>query len=132
MSDRFKKKVSGGDGSVVFVKPADLARAGFTGVVAEGLFVGTLPNSFNEEVNDFKIEADVDFSIKGIDKDGQEYSRKISSGDVLILNGAGNLGYLMQSVGPGELVQISYLGKQEIEKGKMKGKLAHNFEVMTE
>lgn len=134
---RFSKKaggrVGGGEGgNLIFVKPADLARAEFTGVVAEGELVGSFPNNFDETRDDFKILADVDLKIEGVDGKGDRYVREINKGDTLVINGAGNLNYLMKSIGPGELCQISYFGKKEIEKGKMKGMLAHTFEVMYE
>ena len=36
----------------------------------------------------------------------------------------------MKLVNEGDFVQISYNGKKEITKGKMKGIQAHNFEVL--
>ena len=49
---------------------------------------------------------------------------------MIVLNGAGNLGFKMKNVNAGDYVQISYNGKKEIAKGKMKGTMAHNFEVL--
>lgn len=136
MSERFSKKagsnVTTGEGSLVFVKPADLARAGFSGVVAEGEFLEALPNRFDENKHDFKIKVDVPLSLNGVDNQGNKYSQEVVEGDTLIVNGAGNLNYLMTSISPGNLCQISYFGKKEIEKGKMKGTLAHTFEVRYE
>lgn len=132
---RFKTKLSGDSsdgGRLVFVKASDLNRSEFTGVVAEGQFVDTLPNTFNEDKDDFKIVADVGFSFRGINKDGNEYEETVEPGDTLIVNGAGNLGYFMSKVPKGELCQIKYNGMREITSGNRKGKLAHNFEVMTE
>jgi hypothetical protein len=129
---RFTEKVGtrSGDGDLVFVKPSDLARAGFNGVIAEGKFVEALPNQFDEAKNDFKIEADVELEIEGVDKNGDKYVKKIKEGDTLVVNAAGNLGYLMKSLSPGELCQISYFGKKPIAKGKLKGTMTHTFEVM--
>ena len=132
MSKFSKKAGEGLDNNLVFVKPADLARAGFTGVVAEGQFVESLPNRFDETKHDFKIIADVNLKVEGKTNDGEPYSKEIKAGDTLIVNGAGNLNYLMKSVGPGELCQINYFGKKEITKGERKGTLAHTFEVMFE
>jgi len=134
---RFTKKAGGSGngeegGALVFVKPADLARAEFTGIVAEGTFLEAVPNNYDETRDDFKILADVAFTLKGIDKDGDLYTKDVAKGDTLVINGAGNLNYLMKSVSPGKLCQINYNGKTEIEKGKFQGKLAHNFEVMYE
>jgi len=131
---RFNKKAEqeGGDGSLIFVKPADLARAGFNGVVAEGKFLTATPNQFDDSKEDFKIEADVELELEGKDNEGNNYIINVGPGDTLIINGAGNLNYLMKSVGPGDLCQINYFGKKEIAKGQHKGKLAHSFEVMYE
>lgn len=129
---RFTEKVGGGsgEGSLVFVKPADLSRAGFTGVIAEGTFLEALPNRFSEDTFDFKLKVDVDLEVEGKNKDGAAYKTAIGAGDTLIVNGAGNLNYLMKNIAPGELCQITYLGKKEIAKGDRKGTLAHTFEVM--
>jgi len=131
---RFNKKAGseGGDGNLIFVKPSDLARAGFSGVVAEGKFLQAIPNQFDDTKQDFKIEADVAIELEGKDGNGNTYLTKVSAGDTLVINGAGNLNYLMKSVGPGNLCQINYFGKKEIAKGPHKGKLAHSFEVMYE
>jgi len=128
---RFTKKAGGGssEGRLVFIRPADLARANFSGIVAEGELLGTSPNKYDEDKVDFKIKSDVSVKAKGAnDKEG-EYSIEINPGDTIIVNAAGNLGFLMKNVGPGELCQISYLGKNEIQKGKRAGTMAHNFQV---
>ncbi len=131
---RFTKKAGseGGDGSLVFVKPADLARAGFNGVIAEGTFLQSMPNQFDDSKEDFKIQVDVEIELEGKDNNGNTYLTKVNAGDTLVINGAGNLNYLMKSVGPGNLCQINYFGKKEIAKGPHKGKLSHSFEVMYE
>ena len=130
---RFKNKAGGvttnSNRNLVFVKAADLFRAEFTGIVAEGEFVEALPNKFDETKHDFKIVADTKVSFKGVDKDGAEYVKEVAEGDTLVVNGAGNLNYLMTKLSPGELCQISYLGKNEIASGKRKGTMAHTFEV---
>lgn len=132
---RFNKKAGGSSessegGRLVFVRPSDLARANFTGVVAEGTFDEAITNQFNEEKDDFKIVADTSFIIKGEDSKGEKYETEVSKGDTVVVNGAGNLGYLMKEVSPGTLCQISYQGKNEIKKGPRKGTLAHSFEVL--
>lgn len=132
MSDRFKNKAGGGEGSIVFIRPADLARAGFTGVVAEGELSETLENRFDESKNDFKLIADASFLVKGETKEGNKYEKNVNPGDTVIVNSAGNLQYLMKEVNLGGLCQISYLGKQEIANGPRKGTLAHTFEVAYE
>lgn len=135
MSERFKTKVAaeaGEGGKLVFVKPADLSRSNFTGVIAEGQFVSSMPNSYDESKTDFKIVADVAFKFSGVDKDGDRYDIDVEAGDTLVINGAGNLGYFMKQVPVGELCQIKYNGKKEMTSGPRKGTLAHNFDVMTE
>ena len=130
---RFKNKAggpaAGSGGDLVFIKPADLARAKFTGVVAEGEFVEALPNRFDEDKFDFKIIVDTPLKVTGEDRDDEPYSQEIAKGDTVVVNGAGNLNWLMQKVSPGELCQITYSGKNEIQKGARKGTLAHTFEV---
>ena len=127
---RFKNKAGNSEeGSLVFVKPADLARAEFTGVVAEGEFAEALPNRFDEDKHDFKIIADTSLKFSGVDKDGTKYTKEVNPGDTLVVNGAGNLNFLMRKVSPGELCQIVYEGKREIARGQRKGTLAHTFEV---
>ena len=131
---KFTKKagVESSEGNLVFVRPTDLARAGFTGVVAEGELAGMTPNRYDENKQDFKIVADTEFKVEGVDKEGKKYIKEVNAGDTLIINAAGNLEYLMKSVGIGNLCQISYFGKKEITKGNYKGTLAHTFEVMYE
>lgn len=130
MSERFTKKV--GDSSLIFVKPADLSRAGYTGVVAQGEFVEALPNKFDESKNDFKFVSEIEYEINGMDSNGKSYTTTINEGDTLIINAAGNLNYYMKQISPGNLCQILYKGKNEIEKGERKGMLAHNFDVFAE
>ena len=81
------------------------------GVILEGTLIGTLPNPLNVDRLDYKIE--------------------LEDGRTVVLNGAGNLKYKMGFVDLGDYIQISYNGKQEITKGAMAGKQAHNFEVLT-
>ncbi len=128
-NSRFTKKA--GQSDLVFIKPADLARADFKGVAAEGILLGTQPNGLNDKVLDFIIQADAALTVKGIDKNGAEYVRNIKSGDTILVNGAGNLGFLMKEVQPGGLCQITYNGKIDYTpKGASEAKKVHNFEVM--
>ena len=110
MSAEKQWKKPGNEKSIEFVRPSKLAAEEFTGVVLEGTFIESLPNHYDETKLDFKFEKE--------------------HGTIIVVNGAGNLGYRMKSVSPGDYCQISYNGKQEITSGKMKGKAAHNFEVL--
>lgn len=95
--------------SIKFVRPSELAKEGFEGVIVEGTFIESFPNHFDNAKLDFKFEQE--------------------DGSILVINGAGNLGYRMKEVIPGDFCQVTYLGKKEITTGKMQGRSAHNFEV---
>jgi hypothetical protein len=97
-------------GSITFIRPAKLAEEKKTGIILEGTFVESLPNQFDDKKSDYKFTDE--------------------KGNIIVLNGAGNLGYKMKMVNSGDFVQITYNGKKEITKGKMKGVKAHQFEVL--
>ena len=92
-----------------FIRPSKLEKPG---ILLEATFVESLPNAFDNNKLDYKFSAD--------------------KGKTIILNGAGNLGYQMERVNAGDFVQISYEGKSKIEKGKMEGRMAHNFKVLVD
>lgn len=100
-----------GSDDLDFIRPSELAKTGVTGVIVEGLFLESRPNHFDESKLDFKFEKD--------------------DGSVVVINGAGNLNHRMKNVNPGDYCRVEYQGKKLIESGKMKGKEAHNFEVLT-
>lgn len=111
MSAEREWKKPGKEGkSIEFVRPSQLAKDEFTGVIVEGTFIEALPNHYDETKNDFKFEKE--------------------DGSIVVINAAGNLGYRMRDVNPGDFCRVEYLGKKEIESGKMKGKSAHSFEVL--
>ena len=112
MAKRNFKPVDGNAslGSITFIRPSKLAEEETRGVILEGTFVESLPNQFNSEKSDYKFSDE--------------------KGNMIVLNGAGNLGFKMKTVNAGDFVQISYNGKKEITKGKMKGVQAHQFEVL--
>lgn len=136
MTERFKNKAGGsrleGDGELIFIRPSDLGRAGFEGVLVEGVLEEVLVNRYDETKSDFRILVDAPTIIKGQTKEGEKYEREVKAGDTAVINGAGNLGYLMSEVTTGSLCQISYKGMALIEKGPRKGTKAHNFEVLYE
>ena len=106
------KDVKSESAGIEFIRPSKLAEAGTTGVILEGTFVGSVPNSFDDQKLDYKFEKE--------------------DGGLVILNGAGNLNYNMKQVDIGEYIRVSYEGKQEITKGAYKGRSAHNFKVERE
>ena len=112
MGKRNFKPVDAGSslGSITFIRPSQLAEENRTGVVVEGTYVESIPNQFDDKKSDYKFTDE--------------------KGSMIIINGAGNLGFKMKNINAGDYVQISYNGKKEIAKGKMKGTMAHNFEVL--
>ena len=112
MAKRNFKPVDAGAslGSITFIRPSKLAEESRTGVILEGTFVESIPNQFDNGKLDYKFTDE--------------------KGGMIVLNGAGNLGFKMKNVNAGDFVQISYNGKKEIKSGKMKGIKAHNFEVL--
>ena len=97
-------------GSITFIRPSKLAEENKTGIILEGTYVESIPNQFDDKKSDYKFTNE--------------------KGGMIVLNGAGNLGFKMKNINAGDFVQISYNGKKEISKGKMKGVMAHNFEVL--
>lgn len=95
---------------LTFINASALNKAGTTGVIAEGVLIGTMDNKYKPGKPSFKIEQ--------------------SDGNVLVVDSAGNLGYRMKSIKQGQLVQITYNGMKEIKSGDMAGKLSHNFDVL--
>jgi hypothetical protein len=98
------------EAGIDFIRPSKLSDDDNGKVLVEGTFIESIPNHFDETKLDFKFERE--------------------DGNVIIINGAGNLGYRMKAVNSGDIVQVTYQGKQEIQNGKMRGKLAHNFDVL--
>lgn len=96
--------------SIEYVRPSVLAESKFTGVVLEGTFIESVPNSFDSTKTDFKFEKE--------------------DGSVVVINSAGNLGYRMRSVSPGDFCRVEYEGMKDISSGKMKGKKAHSFNIL--
>lgn len=112
MTERKFASVKPDDGDLTFIRASNLLKDGVTGEVLQGTFLESIPNRIDERKLDFKFEKE--------------------DGTIVIVNGAGNLGYNMKFVDVGEYIQIVYLGQQEITKGPQKGRMAHNFEVNRE
>ena len=103
----FKSPIERETSNIKFIRPSKLEEPG---VIVEATYVEALPNAFDEKKSDYKFTDE--------------------KGNVIILNGAGNLGYQMGFINAGDFVQITYQGKKEISKGKLAGRMAHSFEVL--
>ena len=86
-------------GKVEIIRPSELATAGKTGVVAEGIFEGAKPNKFNAEKNDY--------FIRGADD------------TLYIINSTQGLAEQLGQPGlEGMKVRVEYEGKQKTKNGK--------------
>lgn len=108
---RVKMTDNENQGELIIVRPSLLAKEGITGVVAEGNYEGSIPNKFNETQLDHKVRA--------------------TNGDLYIINGSGGLTAQFKRVELGMLVQVQYNGKKKLTKGKLAGKMVHDFTVLT-
>lgn len=82
-------------------------------------YIGTHTDQYEKECPIIEV---VDAQFK--DKSGNKYD-----GKKMVLNNCGMLMKAMKQVQFGEMVQITYTGTSEIEKGKFKGKDAHTMTV---
>lgn len=94
-------------GNLTFIRPSQLAEAGTTGVILQGIYVGSQANQLNPEKLDYAFET--------------------ADGGKTIVNGTASLAGQMSKVSEGDLVQIEYLGKTKTKNGKQ----AHRFVVST-
>ena len=108
----FKSPLQREASSITFISPAALSRDEKSGVILEGTYVESSPNNFDENKLDFKFSDD--------------------KGNMTVINAGGNLGWAMQPINIGDYVQVSYNGKKEITKGKMAGRMAHDFKVLVD
>jgi len=77
-------------------------------ILVQGKYLGTSPNKFGNDNHDFKP----------------------AEGPIVCLNSAGHLNYLMENnVQVGDMVQVTYKGKEMLEQGAFKGKESHQFDV---
>lgn len=120
MTERVFKKPEGSESlgtGIEFLRPKELDLEIQEGIrevgaaILEGTFIDSMPNKFNPSKLDFKFETE--------------------EGKVIILNGAGNLGFKMQLVNIGDYVQVLYSGKQEATSGTYAGTPMHQFDVLT-
>lgn len=109
-----KKKLSGGKYS--FRKWGDWE----VGDIVIGTFVGMHMDQYKKEGTIITVE-DAQF------KDKKEAKALI--GKTLVLNAAGKLNKAVADLTEGDIIQVTYNGTSEIEKGKFKGKDAHDIEV---
>lgn len=65
-------------------------------------------------------------------KFGTQYEFQKDDGEIVVLNGSGQLKYKMDFVKPNSKVKVVYDGEVTLTKGKMKGKSAHQFKVYAE
>lgn len=132
-TDRFKNNaasIGSDDSSLHFIRPAELNRANFKGVVAEGVFEEALVNQLDASKKDFRVKLDTAVEVTSETSNGDAKTIKADAGDTVVINGAGNLGYLMSKVPAGELCRISYNGMIIAKSGPRKGKEVHSFEVL--
>lgn len=86
--------------------------------------VGTKPNKKNKSKNDFIVEIEeVEFSDRAAQKKFNKQGMKLT------LNAAGKLNKSLDDVEMNELVEITYLGSNEIQGGDFEGEQAHDFDV---
>jgi hypothetical protein len=104
-----EESTTGTGGNVKFIRAKELAASGITGVVAEGIYEGTIPNNFDETRSDYKV--------------------RLNDGSIAILNSTGSLKNQLSQVSPGSYVRINYKGLETMKKGRMAGKEAHAFLV---
>lgn len=97
-------------GKLNIVRPSELAKSEFTGLVVEGIYEGSVANKFDETKLDYKVRSE--------------------NGDLTIINETGSLRRQMNEVSIGTLIQIEYQGKVKITKGALAGKSAHRFTVL--
>lgn len=97
-----------GEKPLRYIKPSTLSSEGITGVVLEGIYLGSVPNSLDEEKDDFKFETE---------------------SEIVVINHTGALKRELSNVAPGTLVAVNYEGKELMKKGKQAGKSFHNFTV---
>lgn len=63
-------------------------------------------------------------------KYGVQYEFMDNSGDMVVLNKAGQLDYKMEFIRPGDVLKIVYEGKIVLDKGPMAGKDSNQFTLM--
>lgn len=109
------KKVSGGDCTYrAWEKWKE-------GDILVGKYIGTGPtDKYGKDTFQFEVE-ELFFNDKKAQKELKD--------KVLTLNFTGGFAKSMKSVDEGDMVQLTYNGQNEIQKGEWKGEMAHAIEV---
>lgn len=63
-------------------------------------------------------------------KYGAQFEFEQEDGNIVVLNGSGQLKYKMDFIQPNDRVKVVYEGEVVLDSGMMKGKTAHQFTVM--
>ena len=87
----------------------------------------TYPKFKECEEGDVLVDGVFRRSVDG--KYGEQFEFENHDGEVVVLNGAGQLKYKMDFVKVGDNVKIIYEGEQILETGAMRGRPAHQFKV---
>lgn len=91
------------------------------GDILIGTYKGSQTDSYDKP--NWLVEiVDVQFGDK-------KAAKKFPVDEIIGLNSSGKLDKAMESVEVGEMIQVTYNGTSTIEKGKYKGKDAHDIEV---
>lgn len=100
---------AGTQGALKFIRPGELAEAGYSGVVAEGTFLKAVPNQIDNTKSDYYIA--------------------LEDGSTAVLNSTGSLANQMKNVRVGDLIQVIYQGMKKLTTGRLAGKSVHQYLV---
>lgn len=92
-------------GATQYIKPSQLKE----GDTIEGVFCGT--------------EKDPKFGTL-------KHSLRQEDGSLKIVNGSGQLNFVMESIAKGEKIRIVFEGKKKLESGKFMGTMANQWKVL--
>jgi hypothetical protein len=91
------------------------------GDIIVGTYKGSQTDSYDKP--NWLVEIEEAFFVK------KPKAAKALKGQVLGLNSSGKIDKAMEGVEIGDMIQVEYKGTSTIEKGKYKGKDAHDIEV---
>jgi hypothetical protein len=111
----------------IFQAASRWAEAEKTGTMVSGTFMRAIVDERFGQTN-YEIKADA--AGEYIDGDGT--LQTFDAGSLVIINGNSGLARKMANIPTGTGLEINYLGQAELAKGKYKGKLVHNFEVLVD